>query len=86
MTAFVVPGFAVTKTLDNTAVQRGVSDILTSSYQVDNVTAVSCPSGQKVKSGTTFSCSAVIDGTQVSVPIRVVSDDGRYEVGEPTPK
>jgi Domain of unknown function (DUF4333) len=71
-----------TTTFDNVAVQNGVKKILTEDYK-KNVTSVTCPAGEEVKAGRTFTCTATVDGQQRQVTITVKSDDGAYEVGEP---
>jgi Domain of unknown function (DUF4333) len=70
-------------TFDNTAVQRGVETILTGSYGLENVSNVSCPAGQEVKTGSTFDCTVTIDNQQRTVTITVKSDEGEYEVSQP---
>jgi hypothetical protein len=72
-----------TTTFDNTAVQNGVRDILTREYRIQNVTTVTCPSGQEVKAGRTFTCTANVGGTDRRVTITVKTDAGEYEVGRP---
>jgi Domain of unknown function (DUF4333) len=72
-----------TTTFDNTAVQNGVKDILTREYKIDNVSSVSCPSGQEVKAGRTFTCTATVGGQQRTINITVKTDAGEYEVGRP---
>ena len=70
-------------TLDNSAVQSGVAKIVTESYGAIDVSAVSCPSGQKVEANTTFSCDLTVDGEARSVTVTVKDDQGTYEVGRP---
>jgi hypothetical protein len=79
----VSPGFLRSKVFDNAAVQTGVQKILTDSYGAKNVTGVVCPAGVKVASGASFTCTASVDGDKVTVPIKVTSDSGDYEVGRP---
>lgn len=81
VTGFWKPGFFITKVLDQQAVQSGVQQML-ASYG-DTATAVSCPSGQEVKAGTTFTCTATIDGQQRKVTITVQDENGNYQVGHP---
>jgi len=69
-------------TFDNVAVQDGVKKVLTEDYK-KNVTSVSCPAGQEVKAGSTFTCTANVDGQDRQVTITVKTDGGEYEVGEP---
>jgi hypothetical protein len=71
-------------TFDNTAVQNGVKKILTEDYKIQNVTTVTCPAGQEVKAGHTFTCTANIDGQPRQITIKVKNDNGEYEVGQPT--
>lgn len=70
-------------TFDQVAVQDGVKKILTEDYKIENVGEVSCPAGQEVEPGATFTCSASIDGQPRQVTITVKTDEGEYEVGQP---
>lgn len=78
--AFIAPGFAITRTLDKTALQNGVTQILGQDYRLQ-VGAVDCPDDVEVSTGTTFECQAIVDGEQLAVPGRVLTDDGAYQVG-----
>lgn len=78
--AFVAPGFAVTSTLDKTALQNGVTQVLTQNYKLQ-VGSVDCPDDVEASTGTAFACQALVDGEQVSVPGQVTSDEGDYQVG-----
>lgn len=69
-------------TFDNVAVENGVKKILTEDYK-KNVGTVSCPAGEEVKAGRTFTCTANVDGQERQVTITVRTDGGEYEVGEP---
>lgn len=84
ITAFVAPGFAVTKELKQSAVESGVKTILEKDYEASEVTGVSCPDGQKVEKGNTFDCTASVAGAQQKVKVTFLDDGGRYEVGRPT--
>jgi hypothetical protein len=75
--------FAGRTTLDQEAAQIGVAQVLTTSYGIENVTDVSCPSGQQVKENESFLCTVLIDGESRDVAITFVDDDGTYEVGRP---
>jgi hypothetical protein len=79
---FVSPGFFNTRVLDTAAVQNGVQQVLTQDYDLE-VQSVTCPDGQQVVPDATFECTAVVDGDQVTVPVRITSADGNYEVGRP---
>ncbi|MEV1290858.1 DUF4333 domain-containing protein [Pseudonocardia sp. NPDC049635] len=79
LSAFVWPAWAVSRHLDQTALQAGVNQVLTESYGHE-VGAVQCPDDVVVAQGTAFSCQAVVDGEQVEVPGLVTSDEGDYQV------
>jgi hypothetical protein len=76
---FVTPGWAVTRTLDKTALQNGVTQILTQNYGLQ-VGAVECPDDVAVEADTEFACQALVDGEPVTVPGKVTSDEGDYQV------
>ncbi|TCK23068.1 DUF4333 domain-containing protein [Pseudonocardia endophytica] len=76
---FVYPGWAVARTLDKTALQNGVTQILTQDYGLQ-VGAVECPDDVKVAPDTGFACQALIDGEPVTVPGKVTTDEGDYQV------
>ncbi|QCQ91085.1 DUF4333 domain-containing protein [Rhodococcus sp. SGAir0479] len=71
------------KTLDRSAAERGVEQIVTDSYGGRSVTDVSCPADQKVDRGATFECSLTVDGSPKKVTVTFTDDDGTYEVGRP---
>lgn len=81
VTGFWVPGFFVTKVLDQGAVQNGVKQML-SQYGA-TASDVTCPADQEVKKGTTFTCTATVGGKQQKVTITVQDSDGNYQVGHP---
>lgn len=88
VTAFWLPGWAVTTKLDVNAAQAGVEQILTdeeNGYGAQNVSDVVCNDGQnpEVKAGATFDCDVSIDGTQRTVTVTFQGDEGTYEVGRP---
>ena len=83
ITAFAWPGWAP-KSLDQNAVQDGVKQVLTKDYQATNVTDVSCPSGQSVEKGHSFTCTAMVGGQKQQVKVTILDDDGKYEVSRPT--
>jgi len=83
ITAFAWPGWAP-KSLDQNAVQDGVKQVLTKDYQATDVSNVSCPSGQSVKKGSSFSCSVTVGGQKQQVKVTILDDDGKYEVSRPT--
>jgi hypothetical protein len=83
VTAFVAPGFAKTKVLNASSVQDGVQKILTDTYKLSNVSKVSCPTGQEVKNGGTFTCKATIAGKDTDVKVTITDDNGTYQVGRP---
>ncbi|MFI9503161.1 DUF4333 domain-containing protein [Nocardia sp. NPDC052566] len=69
--------------LDNSAVQDGVKKVLSDSYGIQDVSEVSCPSGQEVTIDRTFDCSLKVSGEQKKVTVKITKDDGTYEVGRP---
>jgi hypothetical protein len=83
VTAFITPGFAISKVLNAAAVEDGVQKILTDTYKITDVTQVSCPANQKVKNGGTFTCKATIGGKDTDVRITITDDNGTYQVGRP---
>jgi hypothetical protein len=88
VTAFWLPGWAVTTKLDVNAAQDGVKKVLsddTSGYGVKNVKDVKCNDGvdPEVKAGGTFNCAVNIDGTGRTVTVTFKDDSGTYEVGRP---
>jgi len=83
VTAFITPGFAISKVLNAAAVEDGVQKILTDTYKITDVTQVSCPANQKVKNGGTFTCKATIGGKDTDVRISITDDNGTYQVGRP---
>ncbi|KZB88081.1 DUF4333 domain-containing protein [Amycolatopsis regifaucium] len=80
---FVTPGWFNTQVFNNTQMQTDVQKLLTETYKIPNVSAVSCPSGKEVKDGEKFTCTATIDGKPQDVPITVKGDTGNYEVSPP---
>ncbi|MBD0021414.1 DUF4333 domain-containing protein [Gordonia pseudamarae] len=83
VTGFWLPGW-FPKTLSQSAVEDGVKKVLSTDYNIDNVDKVSCPSGQSVSSGKSFTCDLTVGGQQQKVTITIVDDDGKYEVSRPT--
>jgi hypothetical protein len=81
VTGFWLPGFFVTKVLDQTAVQNGVKQML-ATYGV-TADSVSCPAKQEVKAGNTFTCTATVGGKQQQVTVTVQDAGGDYQVGHP---
>ncbi|WP_063052808.1 DUF4333 domain-containing protein [Nocardia arthritidis] len=70
--------------LDQAAVQDGVKKVLSDSYGIQDISDVSCPSGQEVKVDATFECSVKVSGEAKKVNIKITKDDGTYEVGRPS--
>ncbi|HVV14783.1 DUF4333 domain-containing protein [Amycolatopsis sp.] len=81
VTGFWKPGFFVKQVLSQSAVQDGVKSML--SQYGKTPSAVSCPADQEVKAGTTFTCTATIDGQQQQITVTVLDSDGKYQVGRP---
>ncbi|MFZ2177191.1 MAG: DUF4333 domain-containing protein [Rhodococcus sp. (in: high G+C Gram-positive bacteria)] len=79
--AFTVFG---TDTLDQKAAEQGVERIVTDSYGAENVSDVSCPSGEEVKKGNSFTCDLTVDGEKKQVTLTFTDDEGTYEVSRPS--
>lgn len=81
--AFLVgPRFARYDVLDRSAVERGVTDVVTRDWRRP-ATAASCPDEVRVRPGASFTCTVTIEGRPQQVPVDVVDDAGTYEVGQP---
>jgi len=80
---FVTPGWFNTQVFNNTQMQTDVQKLLTETYGIKEISAVTCPSGQEVKDGVKFTCTATIEGKPQEVPITVKGDTGNYEVSPP---
>lgn len=84
---FLWPGWLSKTTFDNNAVQTDVQKILTDApdagFGLSDVGSVTCPSGQEVTAGHTFSCDVSVGGEAKKVTITVKDDTGTYEVGYP---
>ncbi|WP_308015393.1 DUF4333 domain-containing protein [Pseudonocardia sp. ICBG1293] len=76
----VWPGWAVTVTLDQEALQAGVRTVLIEDYQLTVTAAVQCPAGVAVLPGQRFACLTAIDGEAAEVTGVVLTVDGRYQV------
>ena len=88
VTAFWLPGWAMTTKLDIDKAQSGVEQILTdktNGYGATKVTGVKCNDGENptVKKDSTFDCEVTIDGTKRKVTVTFKDDKGTYEVGRP---
>jgi hydrogenase maturation factor len=84
VTAFLVPGFAVTKVLSQEAAQEGVKTVLENDYEAENVENVNCPKDKEIKKGDSFTCTVTVGGANQQVKITFLDNDGKYEVGQPT--
>ncbi|GEE02869.1 hypothetical protein nbrc107696_33150 [Gordonia spumicola] len=86
VTAFIWPKWTE-KSLSQSAVESGVQKILTQAqpdgYGITDVKDVSCPDGQKVDAGVTFTCSVKVNGENKHVTVTVKDSDGTYEVSRP---
>lgn len=84
---FWAPGFFVTKQLDVTAVQAGVTHVLTdpNGYGAKNVSDVSCNDGHNptVIKGGTFTCQVTIDHIKHQFVVTFTDDAGSYEISAP---
>lgn len=87
LSAFVWPGW-VSKNLSQNSLQQGVQQVLSNpdkdkGYGLKDVKDVSCPSGKKVEEGETFTCSVSVGGQNKLVTVKILDNDGTYEVSEP---
>lgn len=84
---FVAPGLFVTKHLDITAAQAGVTRVLSdpNGYGARNVSDVTCNDGQNptVVKGGTFTCQATIDHIKHQFVVTFTDDAGNYQVSAP---
>lgn len=71
------------RVFDPVQVQDGVRRVLTQSYLIADVGAVSCPAGEDVIAGRIFECTVDIAGRQEKVTITVRDAAGGYEVSQP---
>lgn len=73
---------------DEDEVSAGVTSILSGAppagYGLTGISEVRCPPDRPVTSGTSFTCSLLVDGAESTVTISVVTDDGLYEVHPPS--
>jgi hypothetical protein len=79
---FVGPRFARVEVLDPDAVAEGVTRVVTEDWR-RQVSGVSCPADQEVRTGVTFTCRATVDGRSAQVPVTVLDPGGTYAVGQP---
>ncbi|WP_051133211.1 DUF4333 domain-containing protein [Nocardia paucivorans] len=70
--------------LDQGALQNGVQKVLSESYGIEDISDVTCPSGQEVKVDATFTCELKVGGEAKTVNIKITKEDGTYEVGRPS--
>lgn len=83
-TGFVSPAFFKKKIFDNTAVQNGIVQILKDEYKISDVGTATCSGENEVKPNTSFECKVQVGGKDKKVKIVVKTEDGEYEVGQPT--
>ncbi|MFS8098854.1 DUF4333 domain-containing protein [Lentzea alba] len=81
---FVSPAFFKKKIFDNTAVQTGIVQILKDEYKISEVGQATCSGENEVKPNTSFECKVQVGGKDKKVKIVVKTEDGEYEVGQPT--
>jgi hypothetical protein len=74
-------------TLDRSSVEsevrRTMADPPPQGYGLTRVTAVTCPAGQAVVPGSTFTCTMSVDDVLRSVTVTVVDETGGFTVGPP---
>ncbi len=87
ITGFWTPGFFVTKQLDISAAQAGVTHVLSDSngYGARNVSDVRCNDGHNptIVQGGTFTCQATIDRIKHQFVATFTDDAGSYEISTP---
>jgi len=76
--------FTPTPTLDAGVVSQDVAKILSTSFGLSDVDAVTCPGAVEAREGVEFECTFVSGGSPASVPVLVLNDSGQYRVGGPT--
>jgi hypothetical protein len=81
----VEPSQHFARVFDQTAVENGVRKILVGYGTPDgDITSVSCPPNQEVKSGNKFDCVVVLGGARdATVTVTAMDDNGTYQVGQP---
>lgn len=79
----VATGSFMTTILDQAAVQERVATVLRDDFGLVEVSEVACPAEQEAVTGTRFDCTFSYQGTEASVPIEVLNDDGQYRIGNP---
>ncbi|MFZ2238282.1 MAG: DUF4333 domain-containing protein, partial [Gordonia amarae] len=89
ITGFWKPGFFWVKQLDVAAVQTGVEQVLTAStadngYDAKNVSDVVCNDGKNPTfKQHQFNCKVKISGTERTVAVTILDDNGKFGVGAP---
>jgi hypothetical protein len=64
--------------------RRGAARVLAKEFHVRGVQHVSCPPGQPIAKGNTFTCRVRIGGTAKHVTVRITNaTDGEYRVSAP---
>ncbi len=77
-------GVIFSKKFDNAAVNKGVTSVLTGTYNISDVSQVACNTdGVKVKAGSKFTCTATIAGKQQTINVEVKDSNGTYQVDAP---
>lgn len=71
------------RVFDTTALENGVTQVLTRSYGIADVTGVRCPAGQAVQVGISFDCAVTVAGQPKTVTLTVQTPDGTYQVSQP---
>ena len=79
-----LPQAPTVRVIDATVVESDVRTTLSDAYGIQGVGVVTCPTGLPAAAGATFTCTTVIDGMTLTVPVRITTTEGDYEVGRPT--
>jgi len=76
-------GLFTERSFDVRSLQLGVLSVLQNDYRLP-VETVACPAGVRVQAGLQFTCDVRLDGRQQPITVRVLDDEGRYEVARPS--
>ncbi|GAB3552541.1 hypothetical protein J2S53_001445 [Actinopolyspora lacussalsi] len=80
---FVTPGWFHRTVLEADSVQQGVRQIARDSYGVDGIESVTCPKGEPVRAGHSFTCEMRVGGVTKNVRVVIRDEKGTYAVGRP---
>lgn len=70
-------------TIDHVAVEKGVAQVLRTSYGEQGGKNISCPDNVEAKTGSRFTCRLTLNGLPKTVPVKVINDSYDYQIGAP---